>query len=108
MQPVVPILHFVGLPLRLRRALAWRIEPLLDRAQQAMRIPMDLIASDDLYARYAADMPWDRKRDIAYKFEMADGSVTEAFGVNGLRRVKDTQAFTLKGGRSIRSACCSR
>lgn len=60
------------------------------------RIPMDLVSSDDLYARYAADIPWDRKRDISYTFEMKDGSATEAFGANGLHALKDARPFTLK------------
>ena len=47
------------------------------------RIPMTVATTDDLYARYTAQVDWDRKRDLAYDFELIDGPKTLFFGANG-------------------------
>ena len=47
------------------------------------RIPMLPVASDDLYAFYSAQLAWDRRSDLAYVFELIDGTKTFLFGVNG-------------------------
>lgn len=47
-------------------------------------VPMTLVGQDDLYANYAASLPWDRKHDLSYDFVLKDGPVTRYFGPNGL------------------------
>jgi cyclomaltodextrinase len=47
-------------------------------------VPMQLESSDELYARYTAQFPWDRKRDLDYAFELQDGATTSRFGADGL------------------------
>ena len=40
--------------------------------------------ADDLYTRYIAHVPWDRKSDLSYTFALADSARTAAFGADGL------------------------
>ena len=64
------------------------------------RYPMSPVDSDDLYARYVAKIPWDRRRDLVYQFELIDGSKTEEFGANGLseRQPGKVAPFRLSAG----------
>lgn len=45
--------------------------------------PMKLIRGDDLFAYYNATLPWSRKQDLAYSFELTDGSRITQFGADG-------------------------
>jgi glycosidase len=44
---------------------------------------------DELYSRYSANVPWDRKHDVRYHFELVDGGKTFEFGPNGLGDASD-------------------
>jgi hypothetical protein len=44
---------------------------------------MALLSSDDLYARYATQLPWNRKQNCL-RFELTDGATVQEFGANGL------------------------
>jgi len=59
------------------------------------RYPMSLVDSDELYARYQVQIPWNRKRDLIYDFELVDGSKTEEFGANRFSE-KAAEPFHLK------------
>ncbi len=48
------------------------------------RYPMMLSNSDDLYSYYKAQVPWDKKTNLSYNFELADGSKIEKFGADGM------------------------
>ncbi len=54
-------------------------------------LPMKLVKSDEPFAFYQTEMAWDGKTDLAYRFELVDGSRTELFGANGL--ATPTQPF---------------
>jgi glycosidase len=45
--------------------------------------PMEGSDVDELYRRYTAGIPWDRKRDLSYHFELADGGKTFVYGKAG-------------------------
>jgi glycosidase len=47
-------------------------------------VAMRQTAADAMYARYAARVPWDRKRDLSYTFELTDGARVSRYGANGL------------------------
>lgn len=47
-------------------------------------IPMQLSRSDELYANYTVELPWDRKANISYEFEIVDGNRVSRYGANGL------------------------
>ncbi|AIE85612.1 alpha amylase N-terminal ig-like domain-containing protein [Fimbriimonas ginsengisoli] len=51
--------------------------------------PMQGTDIDDLYRRYTVSIPWDRKRDLSYHFELRDGRKTFPFGKNGLNDSAD-------------------
>ena len=48
------------------------------------RYPMALSGSDELYSFYRAQVPWNKKTDLSYSFELADGNRTEKFGADGM------------------------
>ena len=48
------------------------------------KVPMKLVSSEGFESVYSAKVPWDRKADLTYDFELADGSRIEKFGTNGL------------------------
>ncbi|PQV62929.1 1,4-alpha-glucan branching enzyme [Abditibacterium utsteinense] len=48
------------------------------------RYPMKLVRRDDLYAYYKAAAPWNRKQDLTYNFELADGKNVKEYGAGGL------------------------
>jgi glycosidase len=50
------------------------------------RFPMLPAASggDELYTRYVAHFPWDRRGDLAYTFELTDGERVSRYGPDGL------------------------
>jgi glycosidase len=60
------------------------------------RYPMSLVAADDLYARYSMQLPWSRKQDLSYEFELLDGSKVAGFGANGLANLKKLGRFASK------------
>jgi glycosidase len=45
---------------------------------------MQRSSSDELYALYTAELPWDKKQDLSYTFELTDGTRIQKFGANGL------------------------
>lgn len=61
----------------------------------ARRYSMKLISSDDLYARYNVTLPWNRKSDLKYSFEVKDGAQTQEFGANGLGAMARVKPFQL-------------
>ncbi|MGV3616026.1 MAG: alpha-amylase family glycosyl hydrolase [Fimbriimonas sp.] len=48
------------------------------------RVPARFERIDDLYGRYIVSVPWDRKADLAYAFEVRDGAIARTFGPKGL------------------------
>jgi len=48
------------------------------------RYAMQNAGGDDLYQRYVAHVPWNRRSDVAYTFELRDGAKTTTFGPEGL------------------------
>ena len=48
------------------------------------RYPMALTGSDELYAFYQAQLPWDGKKNLTYDFELQDGDRIERYGAGGL------------------------
>jgi len=46
--------------------------------------PMTLSSSDELYSFYTMELPWDKKTDLSYTFELTDGNRIEQFGADGL------------------------
>jgi glycosidase len=63
------------------------------------RYPMTLLGADDLYARYATQLPWDRKQNLSYEFELVDGPTTQEFGANGLGAPASVRPFLLKAAQ---------
>ncbi len=59
------------------------------------RFPLQKQSEDELYARYGATVPWDRKRDLVYSFELVDGAKTFRYGANGLHTDTAVKPFTL-------------
>ena len=49
------------------------------------KVPLKLVRSDEFYAYYSAEMPWDRKQDLSYSFELTDGNKVQQFGADGLK-----------------------
>lgn len=72
---------FLTLSLRLRPDDARSIELV---AGDGKRYPMRSVSRDDVYARYAARLPWDRKSDLSYTFEITDGPTAYYYGAMGL------------------------
>lgn len=61
------------------------------------RYPLEKLSEDELYARYRAKLPWDRKSDIEYAFEITDGAKTFRYGATGLTtETASAKPFTLK------------
>ncbi|MDF2439962.1 MAG: cyclomaltodextrinase / maltogenic alpha-amylase / neopullulanase [Abditibacteriota bacterium] len=58
--------------------------------------PMALVDSGDLYARYQTRLPWERKRDVSYLFELVDGARVLRFGANGLGAAPQVRPFVLR------------
>ncbi|BCM92162.1 alpha-amylase 2 [Abditibacteriota bacterium] len=50
----------------------------------AQRHPLKLVRTADLYAYYHVTLPWNRKADLTYTFELIDGTRLSEFGSNGL------------------------
>jgi glycosidase len=46
--------------------------------------PMKLVRTDDLYAYYKAVLPWDRRQDLTYTFELVDGKIVQEYDADGL------------------------
>jgi glycosidase len=59
------------------------------------RIPMTVTSTDELYARYSANIPWDRGRDLAYSFVLTDGPKTVGFGAAGVGAAGSVTPFRL-------------
>ncbi len=81
--------------------LAFRVRPGDARSIAAVvdgkPLPLEKQGEDELYARYRVCVPWDRKTDLSYAFEIADGAKTFRFGANGLTADAATaKPFTLK------------
>jgi 1,4-alpha-glucan branching enzyme len=47
------------------------------------RYPMKLTRSDDMFAFYNVQVPWNGKQDLTYSFELADGNRVTQYGANG-------------------------
>jgi cyclomaltodextrinase / maltogenic alpha-amylase / neopullulanase len=61
----------------------------------AARYDLRLVDSDDLYARYATTLSWNRQRDVAYSFLLSDGKKQYEFGANGLNAAGRAKPFRL-------------
>ena len=61
----------------------------------ARRYLMTPISTDELYTHYTIQLPWDRKRDLKYTFELRDGDKTQEFGANGLGVSTRIKSFLL-------------
>lgn len=48
------------------------------------RVPMKLAQSDEIYAYYRTEIPWDKKTNLSYDFVLQDGARAETFGAKGL------------------------
>jgi len=48
------------------------------------RYPMKMVSSEEFYATYVTDVPWNRQSDLVYDFELKDGSRIEEFGADGV------------------------
>ena len=48
------------------------------------KYPAKLASTDNYYAYYIAQVPWNRQRDLNYQFNLTDGSKIEKFGRNGM------------------------
>lgn len=48
------------------------------------KYPATLGRSDELYSYYSVTVPWNRKADLSYLFELVDGGRVSEFGSNGL------------------------
>ena len=48
------------------------------------KYPAKLASTDDYYAYYVADVPWNRQSDLKYQFDLTDGPKNESFGADGL------------------------
>lgn len=60
------------------------------------KYPLRLAGQDELYARYVAAVPWDRKTDLTYRFTVSDGDKVFGVGANGLTPTAAAAApFTL-------------
>lgn len=68
------------------------------------RVPMRLVSSDEMYARYVARIPWNRKTDLSYTFALTEGARVSRYGANGLStgaakpfvlKAKEFQPFTV-------------
>ena len=59
------------------------------------RYPMTLISTDELYANYRVQLPWDRKSNVNYCFELIDGDKIQVFGANGLGAPAQVEPFQL-------------
>ena len=62
--------------------------------ENGSRVTMSPAGQDDLYETYVAYVPWDRKRDIQYDFELRDGPTVAYYGADGFEKGKD-QPFRL-------------
>lgn len=51
----------------------------------ARQIPMTLVKSDEVFAFYQTDVPWNGKTNLSYSFVLKDGDRIERFGADGLR-----------------------
>ena len=59
------------------------------------RYPMTPISNDELYTNYRVQLPWDRKSDLDYSFELKDGDKAQEFGANGLGAPEKVQLFQI-------------
>jgi hypothetical protein len=48
------------------------------------RIPMTLVNQNELYATYRGVLPWNRRENLRYSFELQDGQTVREFGARGL------------------------
>ena len=48
------------------------------------KYPAALASTDNYYAYYVAQVPWNRQSDLKYQFDLTDGPKTENFGPDGL------------------------
>ncbi len=55
--------------------------------------PAQLAGTDAYYAYYVANVPWNRKSDLTYQFDLTDGPKTTRFGAGGLAAT--SQPFTV-------------
>jgi glycosidase len=51
---------------------------------------------DDLYERYTAKIPWNRKQDLRYQFILNDGAGSLSFGPKGLTKIEAGNEFSVK------------
>lgn len=61
------------------------------------RVPMKPVRRDDLYAYYKASLPWNRKQDLLYHFEIADGKGVREYGASGLGAKSQPFVLAAKG-----------
>ena len=48
------------------------------------KYPAQLASTDNYYAYYVAQVPWNRQGDLKYQFDLSDGPKNESFGADGL------------------------
>ena len=58
-------------------------------------LPLQLAGQDELYARYIGEIPWDRKSDLSYRFQIVDGNRSYSYGTNGLTSTGTAKPFQL-------------
>ncbi len=93
----VPFLNFdrgrLTLSLRARRNDIASIQLAVDGKNS---IPMTDVGGDEIYERYSANVPWDRKHDVRYAFILNDGDGPKQFGPDGLTALSDSNTYLLK------------
>jgi len=87
-QQKAPFLNYdrgqLTLSLRLRPNDARLVTAVLTDGHREQRYPLHLITHDALYARYVTQVPWDRKHDLVYRFDITDGSRVFHYDTIGL------------------------
>ena len=59
-------------------------------------LPMSDRGGDEFFERYSADVPWDRKSDVRYRFILNDGAGPVVFGPRGVTSPGVGNDFVLK------------
>lgn len=72
------------LSLRLRPGDVRAVHVLTGSGKRQQRFPMRASATDELYARFVARVPWDRRTDLSYAFELTDGDKVSRYGPDGV------------------------
>lgn len=76
----------VNLSLRTRVSDIANVKLVVDRVGA---YPMTSFEKDELYERYTASFPWNRKRDLRYRFVLDDGKGPVVFGPKGITSTSD-------------------